>query len=107
MPMSSLTAIATDSPEEGLDLAASLLSHGIQAQVQAEPNAGAGLAASLAQFISFRYASEFGLAWEELISLGDACKSGGFSRDQFWLQMHWTGRQIGLPEIDFVSRTLD
>lgn len=94
-------------PEAGLDFAASLLCGGIRAQVEREQEQGASLAASLAQYIQFRYVSELGLAWEELIAIGDACKSGGFPRERFWVQLHWTGRQLGLPELDFVSRTLE
>ena len=105
MPTPPPIQVATSTPEDGLDFAASLLCGGIQAQVATEPKDGPSIAASLAQYIQFRYVSELGLAWEELIAIGDACKSGGFQRDQFWLQLHWTGQQLGLPELDFVSRT--
>ena len=99
--------IATATPEQGLDFAAPLLCGGIQTHARESAERAANLAIGLAQYFQYRYAEEFGLAWEELVSLGDACATGGLRNDQFWLQLHFTGLQLDLPELDFVSRTTD
>jgi hypothetical protein len=96
--------LASSSPEEGLDFAACLLCGGIQAQVAQQPDQGAQLAMSLAKYVQFRYASELGLAWDELVALGDSCKSDGFRKEQFWLQLQLVGDQLGMPELDFAGR---
>lgn len=97
--------LATSSPEDGLDFAASLLCGGIQAQVDEQPEHGAQIATSLAQYLQYRYVSELGLAWEELVALGDSCTSAGFRSEQFWLQLQWTGKQLGLPHLEIAART--
>ena len=97
-------ALANSSVQDGLDFAASLLCGGIQATVQSDPARGAYLADWLAQYIEYRYVSEFGLAWEKLVDLGDQCTNGGFSGERFWQQMRLTANQIGQPELDLSTR---
>jgi hypothetical protein len=95
--------LITSSVEEGLDFAASLLTGGVQSQVEANPESGTRFANTLASYLRLRYVGELGLALEELVALAHWCKAGGFRDEQFWAQVNWVAERLGHPPVDVPS----
>lgn len=88
--------IVTHSAAEALDFAASLLSGGIESEVQATPSQAAELATLLARYTQYRYVGELSLAYEALEDLASLCRSGGYRESQFWAQLKWAASSMQL-----------
>ncbi len=98
-----MAPIATHSIGEGLDFACNLLADAIAAAAENAPTSAPGLLRTLAQYISFKYAGEDGLAFEYLNMLAaDLGPTANVQWSQFWSQMQWLSSQLGvalrLPE---------
>lgn len=91
-------AIATNSVGEGLDFACNLLADALARAAEDAPSTAPTLLRTLAEYVSLRYAGEYGLALEYLDML--AADVGTVARvqwGQFWAQMKWLSSQVGVP----------
>lgn len=50
----------------------------------------------LAQYVEFRYVGELELGLEYLSDIGNMLESGSFNSNQFWAQIVWVARHMGL-----------
>lgn len=92
--------IATHSIGEGLDFACNLLSKSLEHTADIKPDAAPLLLRTLAQYISFRYAGEDGLALEHLAALAnDLGQSEVVRWDQFWEQMDWLCERMQVSKL--------
>ena len=92
----SVESITTASVEEGLDFACSLASDAIARAGETDAQQAQELLRGLASYVRFRYVSEFGLALEELASLGRRCDANSFRAPLFWRQLHWVASEMKL-----------
>jgi hypothetical protein len=92
-----MASIATHSIGEGLDFACNLLADALAATAENAPAAAPEILRTLAQYISFRYAGEDGLAFEYLDMLAaDLGPAANDQRSLFWSQMKWLSSQLGV-----------
>ncbi len=92
-----MPSIATHSIGEGLDFACNLLVNALAEVAENTPAGAPALLRTLAEYISYRYAGEDGLALEYLDMLAADLGPGATVQwDQFWLQMKWLSRQLGV-----------
>jgi hypothetical protein len=91
-------AIATNSVGEGLDFACNLLADALVRAAEEAPSTAPSLLRTLAEYVSFRYAGENGLALEYLDMLAAEVGPGARVQwGQFWTQMKWLSSQVRVP----------
>jgi hypothetical protein len=91
-------AIATGSVGDGLDFACNLLAGALARAAEDAPSTAPSLLRTLAEYVSFRYAGEHGLALEYLDMLAaDVGPAARVQWGQFWAQMKWLSSQVGVP----------
>jgi hypothetical protein len=93
--------IDTSSTGAGLDFACNLLATAIGRLADTMPESAPGVLRTLAEYISFCYAGENGLAFEYLVSLATQLGDNAeFQRDQFWQQVKWLANAMSIPVND-------
>jgi hypothetical protein len=98
--------IATSSVEEGLDFACNLASNAIRVAGASSPLKAQVLLQDLAMYVSLRYVGELHLAMTYLAELGKECESKEVKLVQFWNQMRWLAKEMGLTEEELVELAL-
>ena len=81
--------IATSSIEEGLDFACNLLAGAFESVAANNSSDARSTLSSLAQYLSFRYAGELGLAFEELAALAGDLAPHMSKSEQLQDQLRW------------------
>ncbi|HEX3359180.1 MAG TPA: hypothetical protein VHS31_19530 [Tepidisphaeraceae bacterium] len=91
-------SISTRSVEDGLDFACNLLADALVISSSYKPESSATLLGLLANYISFRYCGEEGLALENLMTIAEELKRSEKVRwAQFWQQIQWLCEKTGVP----------
>ena len=95
--------IATSSVEEGLDFACNLLVGAFEAVAVSDSGEARSTLSSLAQYLSFRYAGELGLAFEELAGLAEDLAPHMSKSEQLQAQLRWLqiSLQVESPNTSF------
>ncbi|MCJ8313109.1 MAG: hypothetical protein HRU38_15350 [Saccharospirillaceae bacterium] len=95
-----MLTISTNSVEEGLDFACSLISNCIIVTGETNPEKANEILFSLASFNQFRYVGELLLALHKLVDLGKFCEK--FNNEiQYWKQLHWVALELNLTSDEF------
>jgi len=90
--------LATASPEEGLDFACHLIATALSVEADAHPERASRILGTFSQYVVFRYVGELELAAEYLCDLGrEISPVVSFQWQQFWHQLQWVARTLGLP----------
>lgn len=95
-----MQSISTESIEEGLDFACSLISDRIIEKGEEVPEQANQLLCLLANYNQFRYVGEPLLALHNLVDIGGFC--GEFSNElQYWEQLKWIVLEMDLTKEEY------